>query len=92
MKHYHSLNARITKVIKKDKRDISCRDYQWRRERLNRQGLRVELSLPPIDEDTDFLCVNLKLLEDEFKLKKLTRDMHRYKMPVPPVLHIAFAM
>ena len=64
MKHYHSLNARITKVIKKDKRDISCRDYQWRRERLNRQGLRVELSLPPIDENTDFLCVNLKLLED----------------------------
>ena len=60
----YSLDAKITKVIKKDKRDISCREYQRRRERVNRQGLRVELSLPPIEEDTDFLCVNLKVLED----------------------------
>ena len=60
----YSLDAKIVEVIKKDKRGISCREYQLRRERLNRQGMRVEMSLPPMEEDTDFLCVNLKVLED----------------------------
>ena len=57
------LGQKIQKRIARDGRDISIKEFNSRRACINEEGLPVQLQLPPIEEDTDFLCVKIKILD-----------------------------
>ena len=57
------LTRRIRKRIEKDERNITVKEFNKRRASINQEGLPVQLTLPPLSEDTDFLCIKTQILE-----------------------------